>query len=902
MSHFKILPNGRTVDHNCQKCGLWKLCKSPRMEGEGTNHPVYAVVGEAPGGTEDDLDLPFQGDAGIVLRETIERVGIKISECRFTNAVRCRPPDNKLSSFPHAIDYCRPNILRELHVLKPKVVILLGNSAIQSVLRKKGILKLHGQVFEDRGIKFVCAFHPAYLLRQDTPGTREKFKQAFKVAKSLVDGESKKHREKKREHIVIADRHMAKEFTSELLSRKGKGQAVITDMEGSTLSPFTRMRKSRIGCVGFALDENTSVIYPGTARIGWEHKLRHFSHRESMEHVKEIYENSELVGHFEKYGYVQMIACEGIWGGGRNHETGFYADTGYMSYTLKETKGGHELKDWSYALGMGNYELPFEQWKRDNKPFNDKKDREHFKNFLYAPANLLYPYNGDDNIACFRLYIKLRKKLKEKGLWDMPLRFPLMWHFWTASMMELEGLNLDLERNAELAELFEKRIAKLDEKLNSYPEVKALREAKRVALMSKLLKKVSEYKKQLPDVKKKVLELYANQIAKLEREGKDILNISAAEVKRKLVYDVLQYPITVVTGKTKEPSTEKRVLEELYEKKKTTLLKKIIERSTLESSKSKYIDPIPEWAGIDGRTHTQYKPHGQKTGRVSSENPNHENLPKRYDLALLLRSQFVSRGGDYLLLELDEKHMELRLIADRAKDKALIKEFRARKDPHKMGAAAAFEIPEEQVTKEQRFDAKSAVSFGLIYGRTAYALAQSFGWKESKADEFVERYFGKYYGVRRYLNKERELLLKKAVAVSHFNRHRRVPDVFSDNEGQRDAAVREGINAPIQGDGSDVVWIAGHRMMKWLFKHKMKSRVVIIIHDAIVVDMHKDEAKRIIAKLSWFMRDKDFIEKMTGWRCLVPFDVDGSVGMNLGKMPELVPGKHSYELRIPKAA
>ncbi len=212
----KILPNGRIVDKNCEKCGLWKLCKSPRMEFEGSKHPKYLFAAEAPGAIEDEEGLPFQGDAGQILRQAIEDVGIDPQDCAFTNNVHCRPPENNLKAFPQAPELCLPNLLREIHSLRPKVVVLIGAVVVKSVLHKSGILSLHGQVFGTGDMKYVCIFHPAYLLRNDTPGTRQKFRDALKTVKSLVEGQKHKKGEKKRERIIIYDRKTAYEIVDEL--------------------------------------------------------------------------------------------------------------------------------------------------------------------------------------------------------------------------------------------------------------------------------------------------------------------------------------------------------------------------------------------------------------------------------------------------------------------------------------------------------------------------------------------------------------------------------------------------------------------------------------------------------------------------------------------------------------
>lgn len=900
---FKILNNGTPLDEFCRDCGLWKKCKTARMAGEGSNHPKFLFVGEAPGESEDSEGKPFVGRAGLLLREEIQKVGIDLDRCRFTNTIRCRPPNNDITYRPEAIDYCRGHLLREIHATNPEIIVLLGNTAIGSVLNRKGILSLHGRILHQGKRHYLACLHPSYVLRNDNKKTREKFREALIAARLFVEGGKRQKTAKKRIHIFVRDKKQAQEIVDELKSRRRKGEPVIADIEGSTLSPFNKERKAEVGCVGFALDANTAAVFPGRKRVGMERYFRHLREEESFEAIKEIWENSDLVGHFCKYDYVYMAVVENIWGGAYRDSfdkeaTGFYADTGLMSYCLDERKWGgqsKDLKDRAHHLGMGGYEREQEQWEQDHPECNPQRGG----NKILSPAKILYAYNGDDCIADFRLFHKLLPQLKEKHLWHRPFRFPLMFHFWTSASMEIEGLNLDAKANQGLSESFSNRIEELDKRICNFPEVQRLQKEAELDLMEDCQKQIEESKQPIWNPKQRILEIYQQQVAKLEKKGESLLKLNTPETKRRIVYQELGYQPTVFTEKTKLPSTKGKVLEELQNQKKNKLLGLLIKRSQLESSKSKYIDPvIKDWAGTDGRTHTVYKPQGTLTGRVSSEQPNHENLPKRYKLAMELRTQFIARGPGYGLLELDQKQFELRLMSDRAKDRTMIAEFNAGKDPHRMGASAAFEVPEDKVTKEQRNDAKSAVSFGLVYGRKAPALADSFKKEVEWAERFINRYFGKYYGIAEYLKKCRTAILHDGIVFSNFGRPRRLPEVESEEDGKREAAVREGINSPIQGDASDVTWIAGFRLQKWLLHHKMLSRVVVIVHDALIIDFYLPELLMVLSKARKLMADREYFKEKTGWFCRVPWDSDASVGQNLGIMQELQAQERHGEKRF----
>jgi len=878
----------REPDQFCKPCGLYKLCNTPLMNGEGAEYPTWFFIGEAPGAEEDESGFPFWGESGQELRQSIEDVGIPIEKCRFSNAVRCRPPNNDLKKFPDAIEHCRPHILREIRACRPKVVVLIGNSAIKSVLNKTGILKLHGEVIDAGWVKYLCMFHPAYMLRNDTPATRRKFKEALKTAKFVANPKLQKAASK-RNHTVIMDRSMLKEYVDLLTNR----QYLATDIEASTLSSFSKHRKFLISAIGFAWTKNDAVEFPIHVRTGLTGcKVKP---EEMLEGVKEVYEQDDvrfLTWH-GKYDFTSVLGAHDIWMGGEMHPIGPYFDGMLGSYALDERAGIHSLKDWAYRLGMAGYELPLRQYQL----LNPKADPNKGGDMNMVPADILYPYNMDDCICTFRAYLKQKKLLKEQGLWDRPFKFPLRQISWVAGMMEMNGLGVDLKRNAELDEEFTEKIETIEKDLRKDKSVIELQKRKDLKLMRKLYERVKAYKRPVPSVKKKVLEFFKSEP----------VNLDSPDEKRTLVYDILGCEHYQKTKKSEQDSTERWVLEEIAQKYKYPAIKKIIARSTLSSAWSKYINPIPGWVGTDGRIHPNMLPHGTRTGRLACEDPNLYNLPSRSPLTPVLMSQFVSRGEDFVAVKQDSKQIELRIIADRARDKTMIGEFNRGEDPHAKGAQAAFELTEEdwaELSKEEqkikRGYAKNAVSFGLVYGREAPALAGDFGWPISKAEKFKARYFGKYDGIAEYLVDRREHILEHKEAISLYgNRHRRLPDVDSESEGAANAAVREGINAPIQGDASDINIIAAYRMERWLRLNRYLTRVILYVYDAVYLDAYRKELPIVIPKLHAFMTDRNFIEAMTGWKLRVPLDTDCAIGYNFGEMTELK-SKGNGEFEIPE--
>jgi DNA polymerase I-like protein with 3'-5' exonuclease and polymerase domains len=692
----------------------------------------------------------------------------------------------------------------------------------------------------------------------------------------------------------IHDKKQLQEVTDYLKKQKLKA----TDIEGSTLSPYHKTITPACGCVGFAADKYKAYVYSVYARVGREDKIK-VSPEEVLDAVQELWEDPECeyIMHFGKYDYQYMAVLYSIWMGGLlNHKTGYSYDTGQALYCLDERPigKGRGLDDWAGDVGMEPYWLELYEYQKTHPPANPK----YGGNANLVPAKILYPYNGKDCITTFRLLPLVKKRLIKRNLWKNPFLFPQMYNNFTAAMLEITGIKTDLKRNKELEVIFPKKITEVDQELLTYKSVQRLLKIRRSKFREKIENRVLAYKRPIANPEQRIKEMLKTLMAKSPMKW-------TPDERRTLIYKVLKYKVLEVT-KTGQPVIKKKILEHLLRtRKKNKTLNKLLERNMWYYGYTKYVKPIPTWVGSDGRTHTEYKPHGQLTGRVPSARPNHENIPKRNPtIAPLIRSQFIPSGDDWVHLSGDEKQMELRLVADRAKDPVMIAEFEAGKDPHKMGASAFFEVPEDQVTKQQRTDAKSMVSFGIIYGRGDEPLANDFGKPVSWAAEKRAKYFGKYKRIPIWWKEQENFAIEHHCVYSHFGRRRLLPDIESSIKGIYNKAVRVAINTSVQGDASDILWIAGYRLTRWLHQYKLRSgnvktrqqrfmfyrrsRTDIHIHDDITVDTYLPELTDVLERLHFFMTDRDFVFKHTGWKCAVPFDIDVSLSKkNLSNSVEL---------------
>lgn len=271
---------------------------------------------------------------------------------------------------------------------------------------------------------------------------------------------------------------------------------------------------------------------------------------------------------------------------------------------------------------------------------------------------------------------------------------------------------------------------------------------------------------------------------------------------------------------------------------------RILEHRELSKLKSTYVDALP--AAVDplnGRVHTSYSQAGSVTGRLSSSNPNLQNIPIRTELGRRVRNGFIADEGN-LLLSIDYSQVELRLVAIMAGDEAMLSAFRNGQDIHATTAAAIFGLPLEKVTKDQRRHAK-AVNFGLIYGMSAFGLTRSTDLTLAEAENFVKAYFEKFPGVKRYLDDIKRLASSQGYVETLLGRRRYFPALKSGTNPQlRNREEREAINSPIQGTAADIMKIAMLQIPVTLAKLGLKGRMLLQVHDEIVIECPQQELKQ----------------------------------------------------------
>jgi len=311
-------------------------------------------------------------------------------------------------------------------------------------------------------------------------------------------------------------------------------------------------------------------------------------------------------------------------------------------------------------------------------------------------------------------------------------------------------------------------------------------------------------------------------------------NINSSQQLGVILFEKLDYPVIKRTKKTKSPSTGADVLEELAHRgyELPVLLLRYRELTKLKST---YVDALPALVAADGRLHTTFHQAVAATGRLSSANPNLQNIPVRTELGQRIRKAFVAEEG-WVLLAADYSQVELRILAHIAGEQALIDSFLRGEDIHTATAAAVLGVAPELVNPDQRRAAKT-INFGIMYGMSAFGLAQNLGIDRGEAQRFIDAYLARYPAVKRYREETLATAHSQGKVRTLYGRVRYLPDIESKNRALRENAERMAINAPIQGTAADIMKLAMIRLDRRLAEERSEARLLLTVHDELVLEV-----------------------------------------------------------------
>ncbi|MBI3316169.1 MAG: DNA polymerase I, partial [Candidatus Omnitrophica bacterium] len=436
----------------------------------------------------------------------------------------------------------------------------------------------------------------------------------------------------------------------------------------------------------------------------------------------------------------------------------------------------------------------------------------------------VFRYGCQDSDVTYRLSRLLRKKLEEKDLW----------HLFEEIEMPLVAILADMEFCG-------------------------------VAIDLKLLSGLSA------DMEKELLAL----TRKIHKEAGAEFNINSTKQLAEILFEKLGLP---VVKRTKTgASTDVEVLQELSEIH--SLPKTLLKYRELSKLKSTYVDALPLLVNPEThRVHTSFNQTVTATGRLSSSDPNVQNIPVRTEEGRKIRRAFIAASKDATLMSADYSQIELRVLAHLSEDKHLIQAFQEGADIHRYTASLIFNASMTEVTGAMRDSAKT-VNFGVLYGMGAFSLAKSLRITNDAARDFIKAYFDRYPRVKKYLDETLEKARKEGYVSTFFKRRRYIPEILSKDPRMRSFAERTAINAPMQGTASDLIKIAMRRISERLTKDRFEAKMILQVHDELLFEAPKRELEKLTAMVSSQMQGAASFK--------VPLKVDVKAGPNWLDMGEI---------------
>ncbi|MGA8853905.1 MAG: DNA polymerase, partial [Christiangramia sp.] len=373
---------------------------------------------------------------------------------------------------------------------------------------------------------------------------------------------------------------------------------------------------------------------------------------------------------------------------------------------------------------------------------------------------------------------------------------------------------------------------------------------------------------------KSLSEALASDIQDLETKiyadaGEEFL-ISSPKQLGIILFEKMELSKKPKKTKTGQYSTSEDVLSGLAEE--NDIVRHVLDYRGLVKLQNTYVDALPNQVEkTTGRIHTDYVQTTAATGRLSSNNPNLQNIPIRTERGRQVRKAFVPRDENYVLLAADYSQIELRIIAALSEEDNMIQAFKNGEDIHASTAAKVFNVPIEEVTREQRSNAKT-VNFGIIYGVSAFGLSNQTSLSRSESKELIDTYYKTYPKLSNFIADQVEFAREHGYVSTVLGRRRYLKDINSRNQVVRGAAERNAVNAPIQGSAADIIKIAMINIHRKLKEENYKTKMLLQVHDELVFDVHKDELEKVQKMIKSEMENAYKLE--------VPLDVDLGIGEN----------------------
>lgn len=821
MPQFSLLPivNGKVrLDMKCVACELSQNpdLRTNCMSGSGAENPTYLFVGHAPGAEDDRIGEPMTGRNGQLLQRLLRHAGIGITDCYFTNTLRCCPYGKNLKEthFKH----CRDYLIKDIKQLNPTVIVSAGAQSMTWLTGSKGVSKLRRRGLPcclpiGRDILVFPIRQPAGLFHVEGSEYDQLFDEMVSdlvwIKEQVECGIVHRAGDIETDYQTARTEDDIERFFAELEEK----DCLACDLETGDINFEPRLfpgKDCKIISIGFSSGIGHARAIPLYARgltsvLYWPDG---FMEKVIYPRLTKLLKEKEIFGH-------NFVSFDQKW---VRKELGIpYCNIKYDTmlghYLLNEERGTHDLEFLAILY------TTMSPWKAS---------------FTLSDTDKMCQYLCRDVDATFRLRTILEPQLNDLQRWLLdniliPAGNVLM-------DVEYNGVNVSTENLHNLNHYLESEIKKETERLQ---KSKAVQEFQ--------ILNVKTFNPASPNHVRDVLQKHKGLRLQKKTDGGK--------------YSV---DVEVLEGLSDVPEAQA-----------------ILRYRKLEKLKSTYCIGLIKSADENNKVHTTYKIHSTVTGRLASENPNLQNIPRKDTVGKVLedgsiiKSVFASQPG-YCLLQADYSQIELRVLACLANDERMIDIYKKGQDLHSQAAAAVFNIPVEQVTPEQRTGAKS-VNFGIVYGMSLDKLIAKFsaaGNTEEAAKRFLYLHKNMFPGVWQYMEDQEQLIRVQRFQETPFGRRRRYQDITS-------AEIRQALNFPIQSTASDFTLLSISRCPQVLKELQLDARLVLTVHDSLIFEVRLDQFWQVAQAVK---------SVMEGWRfdwLTVPIVADMEAGKNWGKLKKV---------------
>lgn len=814
-------------------------------------------VGEAPGALEDKEGKPFVGGSGAKLRNTIDKfidtTSVKVG---YANVVSCRPPMNR-DPAKMEIQACSPELDRQVKARNPKVIVPLGNFSLEHFTGTRGITAVNASVmrcirpgFEH--LKIVPCIHPAFVLRFNHELPR--FEKAIELAGRVLVGDYEELATEG-DYYVLTDADLIVEVIDAM--RRDR-LPVAVDTETGDGTPH-RDKYPKLLCVSLSNEEGTGYTIP------LDHAESPFKDPDNPDRKRVIAALREL---FEDPAVEK---------GGQNIKF----DDSHIRYTigcrienlawdtmgehmcLDDRRGTHGLGTQAVTMtGMGGYHKPLDDYIKKNPECNPDKGGSYSN----IPGDVLFPYAGQDADVTLRAHNfmlndpqwKVHKKLENLA----HKYFPKLCR--TLAELEYNGAQIDMDVIRSMDVDLTNRMNAAIEGMNALPQVRQFK-ADMIAKGKHGKRKADPFgfnpgsDRQVGTI---LFEYYGCRPTELTDTG--FTTLAARFTRLSKTNKDLTFGEVIDAAVEKKEwanfSTKADVLHE-YERQGVDFAPLVLEYREAQKLHGTYVKPIEEKLDRDGRIHGSFNLTGAATGRLSSNNPNLQQIPP------YAKKAYISRFGSHgVILQADYSQIELRVAACLHKDPVMMKAYREGADLHMLTAyvisdmtPAAFDKLKSDDKKWWRMLAKR-VNFGIIYGIGPPGLVNTLKREGvfitvEQAKELLHKFFAAHPAMVAALNVLKQYVLKHGYLESFTGRIRRLPEVFNTDEEIRARAIRQAGNFPVQSGAGDMTLMSMCLIDEEIQKRKLQSKLIVTVHDSIVADAHVDELIELAVMMKEIMEN-----------------------------------------------